>query len=464
MSRRVDVNRLSKDELAYELTWRGIAVGTVDEMRGRLVLARQMEKTGESLHYPTYPFTFSQDTQSVTNKLDNLCPLVDGFSGNSKDSEFLKLQSKLNHALNRIDNMNPVTNEEGDIRGVLLAEALSLIDRLNHRATDLNQSLPTQRPVPLSLCVLQNSIAAGSSRPEPLSSSSPLTGPPPSGAHSSFGFAPILPHKWNIKFSGDKRGMSVTAFFERVEELRAARGVSKPILLNSGIDLFEGRAYEFFQDCRSEVTSWDELVQKFKEEYQPVYYTEKLLEEIKRRTQGPDETIGTYMAVMSRYFQRLECPVSEEAKLTILLRNISPVYKNQLGALEITHLAQLKTLCKRIEQRMQSDYVPPTRKSHSLEPDLAYMSTEPEMEERLEELRLPDLQPGSSRSMGSGHGNRPQPGCPKKEIVCFRCNKPGHRAIGCVEPRKLACFGCKKEGFTKRTCPNCNQGNGNRHS
>jgi hypothetical protein len=86
------------------------------------------------------------------------------------------------------------------------------------------------------------------------------------------------------------------------------------------------------------------------------------------------------------------------------------------------------------------------------------------MEERLEELRLPNLQSGSSRSMGNGHDNRPQPGGPKKEIICFRCNKPGHRAIGCVEPRRLACFGCKKEGFTRRTCPNCSQGNGNRHS
>lgn len=486
MSRRVEINRLSRDELVYELTWRGIASGTVEEMRGRLAVARQIERSGESLHYPPYPFTFAEDVQSVARSLDLMTPLVDNFSGSDKDAQFLKLTTRLNHVLARIDNIIPATVEERTIRSVLLAENLSLIDKLNNRVT--YPPPPLQSQIPLNLCVLQNTIS-GTAMGAPLSSSSPVNSPssvaqganissvqapqptitqqahtsfaPP--AHNSFGFAPILPHKWNIKFSGDKRGSSVTSFFEKVEDLRAARGVSKHILLNSGIDLFEGRAYEFYQDCRSEVNSWDELVQKFKEEYQPAFYSEKLLEEIKRRTQGADETIGTYIAVMSKYFQRLECTVSEEAKLTILLRNIAPMYKNQLGAVEITSLSQLKSLCRRIEQRMQSEYVPPPRKGHSLEPDLAYIGSEPELEGKLEELRVEQSHSGSPQGQSSSRNGRLQQGS-SKEVVCFRCNKSGHRAIGCAEPKKLVCFGCKKEGFTKRTCPSCSSGNGYRRS
>lgn len=57
---------------------------------------------------------------------------------------------------------------------------------------------------------------------------------------------PFLPHKWNLKFSAERKDLSVNAFFERVSELSKARNASKPISLDSDIDLFEGRAYQFY--------------------------------------------------------------------------------------------------------------------------------------------------------------------------------------------------------------------------
>lgn len=57
MTSNIQINRLDKEELTYELTIRGIGTGTVQEMRHRLTLALQMEKAGESLHYPTHPYT-----------------------------------------------------------------------------------------------------------------------------------------------------------------------------------------------------------------------------------------------------------------------------------------------------------------------------------------------------------------------------------------------------------------------
>lgn len=450
MSRKIEINRLDKEELIYELRWRGIATGTVEEMRSRLILARQMERTGESLHYPPYPFSFQEDVTTVTSKLDSLVLVVDTFADSIKSGTYLKLQTKLNHILGRLDNMQCSSKEEFELRGVLVAQVLTMMDQVNTKADQFEDS---NRPPPPNLCVLQGSLPPSAANLAPLMSSSlvanvqsPIAQTHPHNFGTS-GMKPILPHKWNLKFTGDRRGMSVTAFFERVEELRRARNVSKEVLLDSGIDLFEGRAYEFYQDCYSEVQSWDELVTRFKEEYQPAFYSERLLEEIKRRTQGPDESIGTYMAVMSRYFQRMQCHVSEEAKLTILLRNISPTYRSQLGALEITSISQLKSLCKRIEQRTLSmEYTPPPRKGNSLEPDLAYVG----LEEQVNEMQV-------SEPSGSASG-------PRKEVICFNCKKVGHKAIGCVEKKNLYCFGCKKEGVTKRTCPNCSSGNGQRPS
>ena len=484
MSRRIEVNRLDRDELIYELAWRGIAVGTVDEMQAQLVLARQMEKSGESLHYPSYPFSFKQDAGAVTRKLDDLVRTVGTFSDTRKSGIFLKLQTKLSHILGRIDNMVCASQDETDLRAVLLAQTLTLIDQLNNKA---NLAEGITHPIPPNLCVLQSSILPQQPSADPrqqplgppLSSSSfvgaqsPIATNMPLPSYSTSAIKPLLPHKWNLKFSGDKKSMSVTAFFERVEELRKARNVTKEVLLESGIDLFVGRAYEFYQDVRTEVTTWDELVVKFKEEYQPAFYSEHLLEEIKRRTQGSDETIGTYAAVMSKYFQRLQCPISEEAKLNILLRNISPMYRSHLGAMEITSLAQLKTLCRRIEQRVQTvDYSVPSKRIQSLEPDLAYISLDDHIDETSPSNSA--LLPGEqflSECRQTCHCAAKNAVAPQavepihaiKPIVCWNCQGQGHLNKDCPRPRKMHCYRCGQANVTVRNCPNCsNSGNASR--
>lgn len=452
MTRRMDVKRLDKEELTYELTVRGIAVGSVDEMRTRLALARQMEQTGDSLHYPSYPYHFDEDENAVRKKIAEVTPLIDSFSGASRSSQFLKLQTKLSHLLNRIDNMDSEDENKRAVRGELLASVLTLINKLKSKATEAEEGT---RPKPPSLDVLEGEVAGPSTAEQPLSSSSAIEQNYQSaGSHN---IKPILPHKWNLKFSGDRGGLSVTAFFERVEELRRARNVGKDILLDSGIDLFEGRAYEYYQHCRSEVSSWDELANMFREEYQPAFYSEKLMDEIKRRTQGPGETIGTYLAIMAKYFQRLQCPISEEARLTILMRNIAPVYRSQLGAVEITSISQLRTLCKRIEQRMHSaEYLPPPKRNQSLEPDLAYVA----LEEHVNSLQSHSA-PGTSFAAVDSQGGSDHMRTANQEVICYRCRKPGHRAVGCADRNtRKVCFRCRKEGFTVRTCPSCSAGNG----
>lgn len=167
------------------------------------------------------------------------------------------------------------------------------------------------------------------------------------------------------------------------------------------------------------------------------------MEEIRRRTQGPDESIGIYLAIMSGYFKRLTCPISEEAKLKILVRNIAPFYQSQLGLVDITSVSHLKELCRKLEVHKESveKFIAPSRKYSALEPDLAYVS----LEERIDATDTPSTS--------------------RKEVLCYRCNKPGHKAFGCTQGSGKFCFKCKKEGFTVKTCPNCQkQGNQQRRS
>lgn len=426
----MQVNRLSQDELTYELQVRGIAPGTVDEMRHALSMAIRLEKSGDSVKYPTYPFTVDEDVMAVDNKLKELEPQVASFRSNSSSSAFLKLQSKLSHVLNRIDNI-PDTSPD---RPQLLSRALNLMDQLHQNADDAEKALAV--PVQVSLMGSNQTQPNFAASTPPGHTSSPIRSNSPQASNT---FKSVPPSKWNVTFSGDKRGLSLSAFLERVEELRVARHISKATLLESGIDLFTGRAYQFYLAYRNQVSTWDEFLALLREEYLTPNYNEKLFDEIRKRTQGPDESIGIYLAVMSGYFNRLTCSVSEDTKLKIIMRNLSPFYQNHLALVEINSLLELRQLGKRLEARKEAmeNFVAPVRRSNAMEPDLAYVVV-PECANSV----------NSCQTLGIA-----QQGA--KEIICFRCRKPGHKAVGCTERKGKYCFRCKKEGFTVRTCPDC---------
>lgn len=258
----------------------------------------------------------------------------------------------------------------------------------------------------------------------------------------------VPPHKWGIeKFSGTTRSLSVTAFFEKVEELRIARNVPRDVLLDSGVDLFIDKAYQFYKDARLRVTSWEELCDEFKREYLSAHHTDLLFDELRRRTQHPSESIGVYLAVMSSYFSRLGCQISEGAKMSIVTKNLHPFYQDRLRDPLPQTIEELRQVCRRMEDRRDAinSYVEPCfRKGNILEKDLAFVEVEPVQHQYRHEIATTSVQEN------------------KKEIVCFRCRKPGHRAVGCALPKKFQCFKCGKDGHTVKTCPKCNSNPGNR--
>ncbi|KAJ8968241.1 hypothetical protein NQ314_002388 [Rhamnusium bicolor] len=436
MARKITINKLDKDELSYELTVRGISTGNVEEMRSRLSMAFKMEKSGDSLKYPNYPFTFDEDYDAVKEKLDVLERLILDFDMSPKSGEALKVQTKLAYTLGRLDNMVIEDGENLKKKSDLLARTLSLMDKFNGKLEahdEKNQDTPPIVGI-LERNLERDTFNEGIGNISRSSAVEELTRPSTSGSTKS-----IPPNKWNIKFSGNLREMSLSAFLEQVEELRIARHVSKETLLDSGIDLFSGKAFSFYQDIRRYVNSWEELIEEFKLEFRGTRHDEELLKEIENRTQAKDESIGIYLAIMSSYFNRLTYSISEKAKLAILLRNIRPSLQQGIGLREVSSIGELRVICRKLGEKnvnMENFREPPPRRANTLEPDLAYV------EEVTEKVNTRDL----PTPHGSGKS---------KEIICFKCRKPGHKAVGCTLVKKMHCFRCKREGYTVRTCPDC---------
>lgn len=432
------MNRLDKEELEYELSIRGCALGNCGEMRGRLSSALQMEKSGDSLKYPDYPYKFEEDYEGVKKRLEELIKLLPGFSGDKSSSEAAKISTKLNHTFNRLDHMMVKSEEEQKLKSEQVALALSLREKYEGKVETFEGQ---KAPIPSGLSFIERQAEhAITFEGHNISGSSALEGAEHQQASSIPNDAKsIPPYKWNIqKFRGDMRSdISVNAFFEQIEELRLARNVSEETLLNSGIDLFCDRAYQFYKECRLRMSTWSELVREFRREYLSPNYEEELFREIDKRTQHASESIGVYLAVMSRYFQRLRCPITEETKLKIVLKNLHPYYIDRLRDPLPSTIGELREACRSIEARrnMCDRYVEPsTRRSGTLEKDLACI---------VPAHNIDASEPGTSSQATSAS---------PKQIICYRCREPGHKAIGCVKDRKIVCFGCKKVGHTVRNC------------
>ncbi|KAJ8982411.1 hypothetical protein NQ317_017213 [Molorchus minor] len=427
MARKMQVNRLEKDELEYLLTIRGVGLGSCEEMRKSLSSAVRLEREGDSIKYPSYPFTAQEDQVAVKKKLDDVKKMVDDFNAGKKSSEAQKLQTKMAYVLERIEHMDVEEEESRKQKSELLALALSLMDRFHDKMEDFEN----RQAAPAALSWLQSQVGPQAFQVgiHEAAGSSPLRVPvlPSTSATKT-----IPPHKWDLKkFSGDARSTSVHAFFEKVEELRVARNVSKEALLDAGIDLFEDKAYQFYKECRKRVSDWDELVDEFRDEYLSANHNDLLFDELRKRTQHPSETIGVYLAVMSSYFNRLGCPISEEVKLSIVTKNLHPFYQDRLRDPLPNSMSELRAICRSMEARrdLMNSYVEPSssRRSSILEKDLAYVG----IGEDLTAVEAPlDRQDDRHKA---------------KEVVCYKCKKPGHRAIGCAVPGKKRCFKWKRK-------------------
>lgn len=434
---RMEPNRLLQDELVYELAVRGIsAVGNCDSMRKTLRELLRLEKLGKTFVSCLKPTPLNEEIVTCQNKLKEIVSLLGKFDG--ADNAYRKIETKLCHVIGRVDRMRPEDDEGIKARSELMSEVLSLSSDLE----DKTEQIKKQRleNLPTDVVVLENmNVAATTSTPtrthvthEPTENIS-LTENPNSNKY----IRDIA--KFDAKFSGDVSKLSVNAFLIQIEEFCASRGILKHQLFHAASELFEEPAKSWWRaKKRAGLNNWEDLVTELKLQFQPHDYNDRLWEEIKHRTQGSNEPIGIYVAIMSNLFSYLSFTVPENTRVKILRKNILPYLQNPLSShAEIASEEELLTLCRTIEKNHVSidAYTPPSKNKSKVEPDLSYI----------------DIKTRSSQETRQN-----------MDLECWNCNKRGHIAKFCKARKQKHCYRCGKKDFTKFDCPDCtkNQGNG----
>jgi len=448
MDYKMHISHLTKDMLLNELSARGLNPGenkTVVELRAALRPLLKMEQRGALPNPVIATFDFDQEKAVVSALLVELTNSFKDIKGPKAGPRFVRVQSRLSHLLKRVSRLS-VTNlseEQTSSRSSLMLDILTALGQLdNLLAIDPNLSASLGKDQESGDELDSNGSDNGGGEfdvEQPhfngaQSTSSqlvPLTRSP----SNSVKVERIV--KWGLKFSGNVRQLSVHNFLERVSELRKARGVTTLDLFQSAIDLFEGKALNWFRANCTRFNDWDSLSSLLVKHFEPPDYRPRLFKEILERTQDPSESIIDYLSCMSALFRRYG-GMTAEMQLDIVSRNLSPFYTTQLPV--VRTLEELEDECLKLEaKKYRADhFVPPARKRHGfVEPDFAFVSVD---------VPVTVGRPVHEVSVV------PSP----KSAGCWNCGEQGHLSRQCTLPKTLHCYRCGAREVTSRRCPKCN--------
>lgn len=437
MATKMDVIHLKKEELQFELRFRGIDPKdlSVDGMRASLRSLIRLEKANQSLRYEEYQFDSAIDYPQIITSYQDLEKLINDFNAGRDSPGYRRICSRLYHLLGRVDTipMKSIPTVDCDpehSRSGWIVKITTLIDQLEQVALRHEKSEQVGEAQGLS----GEAVAS----PSPPELHTPLMSSTTHHHHDMERRAYAQPiQKWNLKFSGSAGELSVVSFLERVEELKTARHIRDEELYKSAVDLFEGKALLWYRSNAGRCHNWHELSKLMKTHFLPPDYQTRLYQEILLRTQGVNEPIIEYLSCIRAMFRR-HGNVPDDVQLEIVSRNLAPFYLMQLP--EVTCLEDLEAECLKLEVKKfrAENYRSPTSKSEShVEPELSCTG-------------------GADTTGKREYRNKPIVHEVRVETrQCWRCNKKGHLARNCTASVGIKCFTCGKLGVTRRNCPQC---------
>lgn len=281
-------------------------------------------------------------------------------------------------------------------------------------------------------------------------------------------------HNWKIAFSGDEESqMTLSEFLEAVRWKQNECEMTDRELMRGAHNLFVGPALRWYKANFHRWAKFKDLQSALIANFRPADYDERLWDQLRLRTQGPEEKLNLYISEMQSLFALLEEIPSEGSRLKFIKARLNPFCLQNIKHLRaidtIDELAdewiELEALKSRVD-----NYRAPSAPSNPIEPNLA-PKTKPQPKQKdaahLNEMAIPFAErardtirrPFKSTARQPNHApasDKPNPAFALKspEVrACWNCDKKGHIFRDCRSKQvNIFCWTCGNKGVTKYQC------------
>ncbi|KOB72759.1 Gag polyprotein [Operophtera brumata] len=219
------------------------------------------------------------------------------------------------------------------------------------------------------------------------------------------------------------------SFLQKLEEFRLSRNISEEKLCKHAFEIFSDDALHWFkfQYNRNPALTWKNIHYLLIKDFGSYDYDYKLLEAIRKRTQGETETIIIYISVMFGMFARLSKKLSENEQLEILLHNSRPCYSVFIALKDIRTVDDLISTCQTYERfsERDRDFHEPQRDVSSCAYEFAYRPSTSKTTQNMKSSNTISVE--KQQLSQNKH----------KDDYCFRCRVTGHTLTSCRYATKI---------------------------
>lgn len=458
----MNINYLRKHEIIYELIIRDFGVNEKEDVNDLKFVLRKYITDNKPVSETAKIKMLDSDQKEIKDSLAEIQRNLDDFPSKDAKISERRILSRLEHLTGRvsrlqtseIDGFDNLKKNTLDTCEVIQAKLSRLVKKLTHA---LSSTFLEGKHVVLQPSETDSDMESYDSFPI---GNSP-TGQSPVNCLVKKPSVPV--YKWGLKFDGQGGTDAVLSFLERVDELRAARGISKEELFSSAIDLFSGPAVVWFRSIKSRVNSWDALEQLLRKNFLPLNSDDAIWKQIRERKQKPGESASLYIAHMENLFSRLSITPTMQHQILYIKQNLIPDFVQQLALFEIQSISCLADLCRKLEDAKLSQQLQPKIHVISESKSNADIATKFDvllerinnLEKKIERDLKKEVNNNTNIATTSHSSTRQES---KTKLICWNCRKPGHAYSECRNRKKtIFCYGCGQQGKMKNECDVCSK-------